>query len=1061
MDATLRALLRADFDWTSHIEAIWQSSETDVEELQAEAREDLEMHLEDLDESASLHSPLGVPLLGMAGSGKTHLLGIMRQRAFAHRAWFVLVDLTDVSDFWETVLLGYLRSLQQPGPDSNKRQLDSWLDDFVGRFGQDQRRRGKIPEQRPPGLINTCDALVTALGRKHREEAREHADVLRALVLFACDHSEINDLGYKWLQGIGIDEDEKQHHGFREAQRSPARIVGGLSWLLSLAGPTVLALDQLDAIVAEHNLASATDGQEPTAQQQASLAIIQGIGGGLMALRDVTRRTLTIVSALHATWKVLITRAVAAMGDRYNDPLRIDPATAEQSFRRLVEQRLAPAYHRAEIAPPYPTYPFTGAFFEKHRSGTPRDLLKACDAHRRACRKAGVVTETEVATTPPPPPSPGDFATLESRLDTLRAQANIEDILTDKSERKLDKLIETACSALLHENPTIDSVIPRVDKDFIGTGNYDPLHARIRLILTHENERERHLAFRSLQQEHHRAFQSRLKAAITASGIDHKLDFRRLTLFRVGPVPGKTATRKLLDELTSKGGRLLEPGEDELRTLWALSQLIDVTDEPRQLEAWLQDQRPVSQLPSFREAAAWLFEGLRKPTEGSPAKKTNTVEKQPKREPETQPRPNTSTALPFGHTDRGEVSVELGSLANHACVLAGTGSGKTVFLRRVVEEAAIAGVPSIVLDGANDLARLGDPWPERPSAFREEDVAKSTHYHAQTEVVVWTPGLVTGCPLVLNPIPDFRTLTGDSDEARDQFNAAVAMAVASLAPIAAPGSGARATKARAILTAAVQRFGARKGGSLHDLIELMREPSDDIIEGYKDGHKIAQDIAELLYASTKNDPLIGGEGTPLDPTQLLRASVPDKQRISVINLSGLQGLDVQQKFVNQLAMTLFTHIKQHPAKPGRLLGLFVIDEAKDFMPSNKSTACKENLVRLVAQARKYGLGMLFASQAPKSIDHNIVANCSTLLVGKANSPTAIETVQRLLQEKGGIGGVGHDVGKLKTGVFYASTHANPKPVKVQTPLCLSYHPSSPPEQSEVLQRAKISRRHLG
>ena len=53
-------------------------------------------------------------------------------------------------------------------------------------------------------------------------------------------------------------------------------------------------------------------------------------------------------------------------------------------------------------------------------------------------------------------------------------------------------------------------------------------------------------------------------------------------------------------------------------------------------------------------------------------------------------------------------------LPRHMAILAGSGSGKTVLLRRIVEEAALLEIPAIVLDINNDLSRLGDPWPTRP-----------------------------------------------------------------------------------------------------------------------------------------------------------------------------------------------------------------------------------------------------------------------------------------------------------------------------------------------------------
>jgi hypothetical protein len=44
-----------------------------------------------------------------------------------------------------------------------------------------------------------------------------------------------------------------------------------------------------------------------------------------------------------------------------------------------------------------------------------------------------------------------------------------------------------------------------------------------------------------------------------------------------------------------------------------------------------------------------------------------------------------------------------------------------VLIRRLVDECARSGVSAIVLDPNNDLARLGDPWPEVPSGWQPGD----------------------------------------------------------------------------------------------------------------------------------------------------------------------------------------------------------------------------------------------------------------------------------------------------------------------------------------------------
>jgi hypothetical protein len=77
-----------------------------------------------------------------------------------------------------------------------------------------------------------------------------------------------------------------------------------------------------------------------------------------------------------------------------------------------------------------------------------------------------------------------------------------------------------------------------------------------------------------------------------------------------------------------------------------------------------------------------------------------------------------------------------------------------VFLRRIIEEAALLGIPWIVLDPLNDLSRLGDAWPSRPEAWSDEDAAKAKAYHACTDVVIWTPGANSGNPISPNLLPD-------------------------------------------------------------------------------------------------------------------------------------------------------------------------------------------------------------------------------------------------------------------------------------------------------------------
>ncbi len=1070
MDLALTALRKVNFDWAARIDQIWVDQTYETTRLQTDIRQELQERLEDLADSGESASPLGIPLLGPAGSGKTHLLGVLRRQALAQRMYFILADMTDVGDFWETVSLGYLRSLQQP-LSADRRQVDHWLDRMIALFGQSMKKPEDIPKQRPPGLINRTEELMAQVRIKHRAEVQEHSDVLRALILFACDHVDVNDLGYKWLQGLVIDEDEAGLFGFRQRSQTPSRIVRGLAWLLSLTGSSVLALDQLDAIVAEHELARGeADAEFPSEQQRRSLSIIQGIAGGLRELRDVTRRTLSVVSSLEATWEILDRQATVSMADRFDSKLLLKPGSGPEASRELVVGRLLPAYEQQGFNPPYPSFPYGDQFFELYRRNTPRELLKACEAHRKACRKAERVTEATSLEpgTPPPVRSPGWKESIAARVAELVRRADLDTVLGDESEALQDRIVEAACDALVLENPVPESVLAQVDKDFMGTGSYDPLHARVRLILTQQSERERHHSFRFLEKSHHRAFQARLKAALTASGVDQDLSFRGLTVLRVSAIPSGAATQKLVADLHARGGRIVTPSREDLSTLLAIKELLEASSDAPRFEDWLAEERPVSKMGCFKDAAQALFGAFGAERSGTEVPKslngthpTPAASARPVVAP-TQPTPNPAHAapavLPIGRRLAGgepqeEVGITLDRLPYHTCVFAGSGSGKTVFLKRVIEEAALLGIPSIVLDGANDLSRLGAAWPAKPDAFSADDERKSRQYLECSEVVVWTPGAANGNPMRLNPLPDFDTHSGCAEEREAELHAAIEIATSSIADMIIKATGSAATKQTAILKSTLRHF-AKRGGTIRDLAVLLREPPEEVIEPYEKGDKLARELAELLHAELESDPLVGGAGAPLDPSLLFRASVPGRTRISVLSLVGLAGYEQKRRFVDQLASTLFSWAKKTPAPPGGILGLFVMDEAKDFVPSGKSVPGKENVKRLAAQARKYGLGLLFATQEPKSIDHGIVSNCSTLLGGKMNSPAAIAALQQLLADKGTHA---TDVGSLKRGTFYFGSDSY-KPRKISTSLCLSYHPSTPPSEAEVLESARRSAR---
>ena len=146
-----------------------------------------------------------------------------------------------------------------------------------------------------------------------------------------------------------------------------------------------------------------------------------------------------------------------------------------------------------------------------------------------------------------------------------------------------------------------------LDSQFAGGKTTRPLHARLRLIFHDENDREEHFCVRALQLTNARAYQARLKAAMTQSGIDRALKFRHLTMLRSEGLPGGSVTQKLTQQFERAGGTFCKPTDDELRTLYGLHLLKQ--DGNPDFEKWLRDRQPVSKLSLIRTIVPSPFFG--------------------------------------------------------------------------------------------------------------------------------------------------------------------------------------------------------------------------------------------------------------------------------------------------------------------------------------------------------------------------------------------------------------------------------------------------------------------
>lgn len=1017
------ALAALRFDWADTPDHVWRDSPYHVDGLHTGVLAQVSAGIKESVASDG-PSPMGLVLQGKKGVGKTHLLGLVRKQAHGARGYFFLNDLTAGDAFWENTAEAMRRGLSRLDG-SGVPQLTSFLRRVCLRASIDANVTKRILGER--GLSKgDVDTFVESLRAFDRDVARECADTARALVLYASEHPNKNYVGDDYLGVFPESKSgDRRKWGIRAAPKSAKTQVKNITRLLALTGPIVIAVDQLDTLVARSTVG--TDQVGGFAEED---LLVAQIADGLMGLREVTRRTMTVLACLPGTWELLKKKATDTVPDRFREAEFLGRVTTAEVGRALVEKRLEVAYGAMKFVPPHPTWPVSPVAFDGvWEEMSPRELLKRIVAHIDSCVRAGRIVELTTfdergvrSAGPPRPAMAADrFAELDRRFEEHRSEADPSGLLDPKVE---DRVMPQLLSAALR------GWITEVGDDNLewvhgAKSDRNELHAWLTRTLDEASDLEEHWAFRAIAASHPIAALHRFRKARSAAGVRKGAENRHLVLIRNLDWSKGDKTQEELEAFKKDGGESRQLSDADIRTFWALDKMF--AEGSRELHEWLVDRRPAGR-------SELLAEVLPEPL--------------PRQAPGEAPTPPAEGEITLGAVAGSgkPLRIELAALRKHAAVFAGSGSGKTVLLRRIVEECALQGVSAIVLDPNNDLARLGDAWPEPPEAWGADDAELAKRYLAETDVVVWTPGRAGGRPLAFQPLPDFAGVLDDEDE----FNAAVEVAVATLAPqVKLTGGTAKTTVGLAVLRQAVVHHARTGSRSLPALIEVLEDLPDGV-STLNDGRRRAAELAELLKASMVNDPLLAGGGDPVDPALLLAPGEGMRARVSVISFIGLPSEKQRQNFVNQLQMELFAWAKRNPAGDRPLGALFVMDEAQMLAASGTLTASTRSTIVLASQARKYGLGLLFATQAPKGLHNQVVGNAMTQFFGRLNSPAQIAAANELARAKGS---PVDDISRLERAQFYVSGEAFGFQ-RVTTPLCLTHHPASPLSVEEVLARAR-------
>ncbi|MBI5297286.1 MAG: DUF853 family protein [Chloroflexi bacterium] len=365
-----------------------------------------------------------------------------------------------------------------------------------------------------------------------------------------------------------------------------------------------------------------------------------------------------------------------------------------------------------------------------------------------------------------------------------------------------------------------------------------------------------------------------------------------------------------------------------------------------------------------------------------------------------------------------EIRYDPADLTTHAVVTGMTGSGKTGLCVSLLEEAALQGVPALIIDPKGDLTNLLLHFPDlAPQDFQpwvDPDIArrsgKTVEQAAMEAALSWRSGLsewgITPDRIrALANAVQFAIYTPGSD---------AGIPVSVLSSLAAPGLDwathreSLRERISSTVTALLGLVGIEdvdpirsrehillsnlfesawsqgRGVDLTELILQTQTPPFEKLGAFpvdtfyppKDRMELAMALNNILASPAFE---VWREGQPLDVKTLLFAE-DGRPHHSIFYLAHLS--DTERMFFVTLLFTAVESWMRTQSGTNALRALLYMDEIFGYLPPTANPPSKTPLLRMLKQARAFGLGLLLATQNPVDVDYKGLSNAGTWFIGK-------------------------------------------------------------------------------
>jgi hypothetical protein len=367
--------------------------------------------------------------------------------------------------------------------------------------------------------------------------------------------------------------------------------------------------------------------------------------------------------------------------------------------------------------------------------------------------------------------------------------------------------------------------------------------------------------------------------------------------------------------------------------------------------------------------------------------------------------------------DRPLVLYDAKDLVTHAVCVGMTGSGKTGLCIGLLEEAALDGVPAVVIDPKGDLANLLLTFPDlKPSDFlpwvNEDDARRKSLTPEQfseqqaalwkkgladwgqdgerirrlreaAEFVVYTPGSSAGIPVSILRSFDAppAALADDPDLLRER----IATTATSLLSLLGIGADPLKSREHILLCAILEAAWAQsKGLDLAGLIRAVIEPPVSQVGVFdleafypaKERHELAMKLNNVLASPAMKS---WTEGEPIDLAKMLYGE-GGKPRMAIFSIAHLGDAE-RMFFVSLLLLHVLGWVRSQSGTTS-LRALLYMDEIAGYLPPVANPPSKAPLLTLLKQARAFGFGVVLSTQNPVDLDYKALSNAGTWLIGR-------------------------------------------------------------------------------